>query len=256
MSVIDWLRKLGILRFGTYKGTYTSAKDMPDELFMDNVYDSKKDLITKEDVKKALGKKESSAKSDSRIISDTKGAVKMFCQHCGNEVAAEARFCSKCGGSISGNIEPAPNVEPAEQGTRIKAKKKMSLWKKIFIGIVVAIILIVTLALWATNDLLVPINNQLAALRNNDINTAYQETSTAFQQATSLKTFEQFVKIYPGLANNKEADFSERSYENNLGYVKGSLIAQDGGVMPIEYQLVKENDKWKILAINIPKAGQ
>ena len=57
MSLMYWLRKLGILRFGTYKGTYTSAKDMPDELFMDDVYDSEKDLTTKEDITKLAGKK-------------------------------------------------------------------------------------------------------------------------------------------------------------------------------------------------------
>ena len=50
--MIDILRKLGILRFGVTKGTYTSAKDMPSELLMDDVYDAKKDLIGKEDLHK------------------------------------------------------------------------------------------------------------------------------------------------------------------------------------------------------------
>jgi hypothetical protein len=54
---MDGLRKLGILRFGTSKGTCTSAKDMPGELFMDDVYDSEKDLTTKKDIKNLAGKK-------------------------------------------------------------------------------------------------------------------------------------------------------------------------------------------------------
>ncbi len=45
MSMIDWLRKLGILRFGTKSYTYTSGKDMPAEALMDDVYDTKKDLL-------------------------------------------------------------------------------------------------------------------------------------------------------------------------------------------------------------------
>jgi len=52
MKFLDWLRKLGILRFGATGGTYTSYKDRPDELMYDNVYDKKKDLVTKEDIKK------------------------------------------------------------------------------------------------------------------------------------------------------------------------------------------------------------
>ena len=46
MSVIDWLRKLGILRFGAEAGTYRNAKERPDSLLMDDVYDSEKDVIS------------------------------------------------------------------------------------------------------------------------------------------------------------------------------------------------------------------
>lgn len=50
MKILDLLRKLGILRYGTKSGTYTSNKDMPPELFMDDVYDAKKDLVHQEDL--------------------------------------------------------------------------------------------------------------------------------------------------------------------------------------------------------------
>lgn len=45
MDIIGWLRKLGILRYGTKSYTYTSGKDMPAEALMDDVYDADKDLI-------------------------------------------------------------------------------------------------------------------------------------------------------------------------------------------------------------------
>jgi hypothetical protein len=49
-KVINTLRKIGVLRYGTKKGSYTSTKNMPTELFMENVYDADKDLVNKKDV--------------------------------------------------------------------------------------------------------------------------------------------------------------------------------------------------------------
>ena len=50
MRFVDLLRKLGILRYGVKSGTYTSVKDMPPELFMEDVYDAQKDLLHREDI--------------------------------------------------------------------------------------------------------------------------------------------------------------------------------------------------------------
>jgi hypothetical protein len=53
MKLLDILRKLGILRFGAEGGTYTNAAERPTSLQMDGVFDSKKDLVTREDVGRA-----------------------------------------------------------------------------------------------------------------------------------------------------------------------------------------------------------
>ena len=45
MKLIEWLRKLGILRFGGEAGVYRNAKERPLSFQMDDVYDSKKDVI-------------------------------------------------------------------------------------------------------------------------------------------------------------------------------------------------------------------
>ena len=50
MKLLDILRKLGILRFGTESGVYTNAAERPTSLQMDGVFDSKKDLVTREDL--------------------------------------------------------------------------------------------------------------------------------------------------------------------------------------------------------------
>ena len=52
MDVIGWLRKLGILRFGSKSYRYTSGKDMPAEAFMDDVFDAEKDIMFDGDRKK------------------------------------------------------------------------------------------------------------------------------------------------------------------------------------------------------------
>jgi hypothetical protein len=54
MKLLDILRKLGILRFGAETGVYTNAAERPTSLQMDGVFDSKKDLVTREDL--GLGK--------------------------------------------------------------------------------------------------------------------------------------------------------------------------------------------------------
>ncbi|MFO7536319.1 MAG: hypothetical protein R6X19_11695 [Kiritimatiellia bacterium] len=45
MSLLDILRKLGILRYGATKATYTNATERPTELMMDGVFNADKDLI-------------------------------------------------------------------------------------------------------------------------------------------------------------------------------------------------------------------
>lgn len=44
MGIMDWLRKLGILRYGSTKATYTKATERPAALQMDGVLDDRKDL--------------------------------------------------------------------------------------------------------------------------------------------------------------------------------------------------------------------
>ena len=45
MKLLDWLRKLGILRFGAEKVTYRDARERPMSLQSDGVFNSKKDVI-------------------------------------------------------------------------------------------------------------------------------------------------------------------------------------------------------------------
>ena len=45
MALLDWLRKLGILRFGGEKAVYRNAAERPMSLQADGVFNSQKDVI-------------------------------------------------------------------------------------------------------------------------------------------------------------------------------------------------------------------
>jgi len=45
MNLLDMLRKLGVLRWGTKGYSYKSGKEIPAESLMDDVYDAQKDLL-------------------------------------------------------------------------------------------------------------------------------------------------------------------------------------------------------------------
>lgn len=45
MKFLDWLRRLGIFRFGAEASVYHNARERPASLQMDDVFDSKKDVI-------------------------------------------------------------------------------------------------------------------------------------------------------------------------------------------------------------------
>lgn len=129
------------------------------------------------------------------------------------------------------------------------------MWKKVLLGIAGFIILVVVLALVLTKSISDVVNKQLQALRQGDMITAYALTSKDFRNSTSLADFEKFVSNYPALKNNAKASWSSREINNGQGSLKGELIAIDGGVTPIEYRLVKENDEWKILGFSLKLSG-
>jgi hypothetical protein len=131
----------------------------------------------------------------------------------------------------------------------------MPTWLKIILGILAGFALfagaIVAFAFWLTSGMVEPIDRQIAALKAGNLQAAYEETSEAFREATPLPAFTEFVDGNPILKDVASHSFFNRSFENDLGTVKGSLTSSSGGVMPVAYRLVKEKDIWKILHIQL-----
>ena len=93
--------------------------------------------------------------------------------------------------------------------------------------------------------------DQLAAIKAGDIDRAYNKyTSGEYKQHISLETFRAAIQSAPAFSKNKESHFNSFSISNDTGRMSGTLVAEDGTVLPVEYEFVKENGKWKIFNIN------
>ena len=170
----------------------------------------------------------------------------MYCKSCGEKLVGNAKFCPKCGHAV---VEGAGQAMPLQSNNL--EKPKMKLWKKITLGVVTLIVVAVGSAFFFTSGLIDPVDRQLAALRTGNIEAAYGETSKAFRESTSIDDFRRFLENYPILTKIEDHSFTGRKVENGLGFLSGKLMTKEGGVQPVEYRLVKENDAWKILGIDL-----
>lgn len=122
---------------------------------------------------------------------------------------------------------------------------------KILLAIVAVIVIIIGLAVYFTSGLTGPAREQLATLKAGNIDAAYNMTSAGFKDQTSLEEFKKYVDKQAILTHYKSFSFLERRVDNGLGYLSGEIEDADGKKMKIEYQLVKEDGKWKIQAMRL-----
>jgi len=199
----------------------------------------------------------------------------MFCPNCGKQLPKDSHFCPACGhviedapagaGAASAQTaakaapkaaaapDPAP---PAPAAAAAPAKKpglwkRMKTWQKIVLGVVVFIIAVIWLALAATGGLVKPVERHFAALRGGDAVGAYSELSIAARQQMSLDSFKAMVEGSPALVHVTGESFSSRKVTNGQGQLEGTLDLENGGKLPIEIRLVKENGQWKILGYRL-----
>jgi hypothetical protein len=143
-----------------------------------------------------------------------------------------------------------------EDTIHIQDRKNVPSWLKVVISLAVLAAVAVCLAIYFTQDLVKTAEGQLSAIRARDFSRAYYEyTAKDFKAATSLEAFQEFIKSHPALSNNESANFNERTIENSVGNLHGTLISKDGGVTPIEYKFVKEGDRWKVLSMRLIPTG-
>jgi ABC-type transporter MlaC component len=100
--------------------------------------------------------------------------------------------------------------------------------------------------------LLEVIEGQLDALRKGNSSKAYTKfTSSEFRKITSQQQFQQFVKNFSVLSANRSVKFNSVNFEKSIATFEATLISQNGDTLDVEYDLVNENGKWKILGIQL-----
>lgn len=164
-----------------------------------------------------------------------------LCPQCGAKVESSYSYCPACGVKIPPSSE-APLIN----------KRKMPFWFKCLIGLAVIALIGVTAGILLTEGLVDVVDKQLSALRQKNIEKAYEAyTSKEFQQATSFNQFRRFIESYPIFFHNQSAHFAQRSIKDHVAILKGNLVSDKHEEIPIEYHLVKEHRKWKILSMRL-----
>lgn len=97
------------------------------------------------------------------------------------------------------------------------------------------------------------IENLITAIQANQIQKAYNEyTSDQFKKVSSIEDFDNFVKGYPELSSSKNAFFGYiRNKPLGVSFIEGTLISTTGESVSMEFDLIKENEQWKIIGIKV-----
>jgi hypothetical protein len=105
-----------------------------------------------------------------------------------------------------------------------------------------------------TRELMDVIQSFLGALRGQNLKKAYQYTSSKFQEENSFKNFEDFIKNHPEFVKHTTSSFEKLSFNNNIATFAGEIIHSENIAMPVEFDLIQDNGKWRILHIFVSPA--
>lgn len=168
-----------------------------------------------------------------------KRGILMFCQSCGSALKENGEFCPHCGKRRESNLLTTE-------------KPKKTKWLKATLTLLTFALLYTTTHHLFKEDISLVVNEQLAAIREDRLTEAYYGfTSSDFQKAVSLEAFRKILKDHPQLINNQGLKDHKDTVEGAYGLIKGELKSVNNLVYPIEYQLVKQEGKWKILSFRI-----
>lgn len=196
-----------------------------------------------------------------------------YCAQCGAELKDEDEFCPKCGhhneskepvatppeisrpvatAAVAPVSTSAPGA-PATSGKKLSGCAIAAIIGGSFAAVCGAIlVLVLVLAFSITTPAVDALEAHLEALKRGNIEEAYQGTSAAFRDATSLDDYRRFIDSYPVLKDVAETGFSERTVENGVATLKGSITDSQGNSTALNAQLLQEGDAWMIQLIDLP----
>jgi type II secretory pathway pseudopilin PulG len=94
------------------------------------------------------------------------------------------------------------------------------------------------------------VRTQLQDIKAGNLGAAFARTAASYQAAHTLVAFSAFVERHPGLKDNTDSTFTNRSVENDTATLTGTL-AHGGGTESVTYKLVKESQEWRISGIAV-----
>ena len=96
------------------------------------------------------------------------------------------------------------------------------------------------------------IESMLIALKLNDIYRAYFAfTSKQFQQATSFDQFKEFATRYPEFSKFQSIAYQDKHLAGDIASFTGTITTQDGTTSHIKLDLIRENQQWKIMGMQM-----
>lgn len=177
-----------------------------------------------------------------------------FCTNCGAALNESDRFCASCGQPLeTESVIHSGSVSTDPPKRRLSGCALAAIAGAALAALTIVILLVV---FWAASRLTGPaveaLEAHFATLKLGQIEAAYQETASAFQQVTPLEAYRHFLESNPALLDVSGAKFDERGIENGLVTVKGAITDSQGQKRSVEAQLRKEAGVWKVQAIQLP----
>lgn len=93
---------------------------------------------------------------------------------------------------------------------------------------------------------------QLQLIKNGEIRKAYQAyTAKVFRETITIDQFESYINNHPILRNFKTVQFQKPIISKNIVILKGTLYTEDAKGVPIEFDILKEKNEWKVIQIQL-----
>lgn len=159
---------------------------------------------------------------------------------------------------------PPPQPVYSQQPTYMQPEKPKSKWKKVLAIVGVLILLLMGLfgylifqGVKDSPQVQQKVTSFLNDVSNNDLDTAYNLTSTQFKESTSKEDFTKAMTLfkaqYTGFKEQKQTGFSVEANagQPTLYKYSGAITYTDGDQGELAATLVKENGEWKILGIKV-----
>lgn len=194
----------------------------------------------------------------------------MECKQCGFNFSDQANFCPGCGTKVDGKESCSGSCAGSCKDGTVKWLKIVSIL--ILAGLVGMILMLLfswkilnfhlesksesmpkTNEVFDSTPLKASIEGLMGLINRNDLKTAYANTAEDFRKTTSKEDFEKFVRENPAFLNFKSVVLEKLTFDNNMAILIGKLIADDGKIYPVQYNLLQENGEWKIVHVQIMK---